>query len=57
MQKLKDDKFNSDDQRKHCQNVVDIYCKQQKFTEDIKNDEIDHLLEVDDLSDLEDDDL
>ena len=60
MQKLKDDNFDCDEKRKHCQNVVDIYCKQQKFTEVIKNDEIDQLLEADDLSDLsdlEDDDL
>lgn len=53
LEKLKEDAFPSDKHRDNCQNVVDLYHRQQGFDATIKNDVLDSLLVEEDLSDIE----
>lgn len=54
MKRLQENEFKDQSEKHRCQNIVDIYSKQQAFNTTIKNDEIDELLNEDDLSDISD---
>jgi len=57
MKKLneQEDQLNQD-QKRHCQNVIDVYLKQQNFSDTIKNDELDKLLATAESGDEADED-